>query len=286
MADRIYAVGWDADRVLYRGLITSICAEQSVLDPGRYFDGFVDKGWFTHDDAKRWADEYNEGREIEAVGDLARMLTDFLYSMRKGDDSVITKKQTIEGKQLILGGLTMRDIRRISDSVEYSNGAEYAVSALSREGVHQTLFSDGLGPHITHQVSRLGMKKGKGVPPVIRLPDGSDVEYRDEHLEIDDAQLTGRVVPFDKAAEFFDYLAGRKYDMRNVAVIDDSGSNVKGLLRPVLEKGGIAIGYMPTDAHRPMFNEAGIPILKGDDLQGFYDIVMDPRESVIARNCE
>ena len=59
---RIKVVGWDADRVLYPGLSTSICAKSSELDPSPFVEEFIQKGWFSPNDVERWVQEYNEGK--------------------------------------------------------------------------------------------------------------------------------------------------------------------------------------------------------------------------------
>ena len=232
-----------------------------------------------------WKDGFKNTMR-ENISDVANMLTDFLYKITKDGKSIITKQQTIEGKQYLLKGLTMEDIIRISSSIEYSPGAEEAIQGFREHGLVQTLYSDGLGPHITYQKRKLGMNSGKGVPPVIELPDGTETDYQDSHLDIPDAKLTGRVLPFKKAEEFFAYLESLGIPLSQVAVIDDSGANIETLLKPVQESGGIAIGYNPTDAHREKFYNHSIPVLKGLDLRSFAEIVLDPRESVIGKYCE
>ncbi|RLJ04536.1 MAG: hypothetical protein DRP18_04585 [Candidatus Aenigmatarchaeota archaeon] len=230
--------------------------------------------------------EYNHGKSIQRISDVANMLTDFLYKMRRDGKSIITKQQTIEGKQYLLKGLRIEDIVRISSSIEHSPGAEEAIQTFREHGLVQTLYSDSLGPHITYQKLKLGMNSGKGVPPIIELPDRTETEYQDSHLDIPDAKLTGRVLPFKKVNEFFAYLQKLEIPLSDVAVIDDSGANIETLLKPVQESGGLAIGYNPTDAHREKFYRHSIPVLKSFDLRAFAEIVLDPRESVIAKYCE
>jgi hypothetical protein len=287
---KIYVIGWDADLVMYPGLSTSICAEKSPLDPQIYLDDFFKKNWFTKDDVGKWAQTYNEGKSIQTVGDLARCLTDFLYKMKKGEVSVITKEQTIEGKQAILKGLTMKQIREISDSIEYTPGLEEAVRAFKKDGLYQTLFSDGLGPHITHQRRKLGLDAGMGIPAIITI-NGGEEHYNDLHLSMDDASLTGKVLTFYKATGFFSHIdslrQNQKFPLENVAVIDDSGANVEILLLPVQKAGGIAIGFNPTEAHKPMFKKHSIPVLeqKERDLGPFIEIVQNPTEATIGKYC-
>ena len=253
---------------------------------GPFLEEFIQSGLFSREDVKDWIRKYNQGKPIRRISDVADMLADFLYRMTRKGKPIITKQQTIEAKQYLLKGLTMRDIAEISSSVEYNPGLEETVRAFREHGIAQTLFSDSLGPHITYQRRKLGMDAGKGVPPVIELPDGTETEYEDFHLDVPDAKLTGRVLPFKKAEEFFGYVKLRGIDLSRVAVIDDSAENIESLFKPVLEAGGIAIAYNPTDTHRKKLRESSIPILKGLDLRAFAEIVLNPNESVIGRYCE
>lgn len=284
----IALVGWDADRVMYDGLSTSICAEQSPLDPMPYIDDFVERrGWFTYDDVTKWAESVGRDTEtpIKTVGDLANCLTAFLYSMNKpgSDESVITKSQTIKGKQAILRGLSIAQIVEISDGIEYTDGLGEAVETFRADGRIQTLFSDGLGPHVTHQIKKLGLDDGKGVPPVIGYGNGKTVYAPYTPA---DAVLTGDIVEMDKIAEFRGYLECHGIPLEEVAVIDDSGSNVAKLHVPVRDAGGVAVGFNVTDAHRPTFDQNSIPVIKGDSLIPFIEIVRNPTEATLAQYCD
>jgi hypothetical protein len=173
----------------------------------------------------------------------------------------------------------------------------YCVANFKRNGTFQTLFSDGLAPHIDYQLGKLGIIIGDGIPPLIEIPttdiDDTDdsilianyATYRDHAGEVPtDAKLTGRIGKFNKIEKFFKYLEKVGMPMDRVAIIDDSGVNVEKLHRPVQEAGGIAIGFNVTDNHRPDFQKASIPIIKGTDLSPFYEIVRDP--SKINQYCE
>jgi hypothetical protein len=289
MTEYIKLINWDADRVMYNGLSTSICAEQSPLPVTLYLKDFIEnKKWFTYDDVVSWGQE--KGKDsitpIRSVGDLAECLTDFLYSMKKPgkDESVITKAQTKEGKQALLKGLSIVQIEDISEGIEYTPGLVEAVKAFKDDEIIQLLFSDGLGPHITYQIGKLGLDAGSGVPPIVEY-NGKEFQYDiSSHPE---SKLTGKIADFDKIEKFHDYLNSYlKMPLENVAVIDDSGSNVEKLHVPVRDAGGLALGFNVTDAHRPKFQENSIPIIKGENLEPFIEIVRDPREVMIARYCE
>jgi len=284
---RIKVICWDADKTMYNNFITSISAEKSTLAPGPYIEDFIkNRGWFGYGDIERWKKEFNSGNEVKSIGDLAKMLTDFLYKMTGVDGkSVITKKQTIEGKQAILKGLTIGDIKKYSEAIEYNPGVEEAISEFKKYGIIQVIYSDGLGPHVDYQVRKLDLNAGKGVPPIVLLK-GKEVVYTSGILDKDDAVLTGKIQKFAKAEAFFDYLKEIKIDMSNVAIIDDSSSNIETLFMPVIKGGGVAIAYNPTKKHRPMFEKAGIPILSGKDFRSFIKIVMNPTEETIKKYCK
>ncbi len=287
MNSEIRLVGWDADRVMYNDLITSICAKNSPLDPQPYVQEFIENGWFSYDDVKRWADYKGLDPEnpIQNVGNLADCLTDFLYNMKKegSHDSVLTKPQTIASKQAILKGLTIADIEKISEGIEYTDGLVDAVNGFKEDGRIQSLYSDGLGPHVTYQIRKLGLDEGKGIPPIVSHG-GREFLYLPGVAP--NATLTGKIGKMDKAIEFMDYAKGYKIPMENIAIIDDSGSNIANLHKPVRDGGGIALGFNVTEAHKSKFHEASIPILKGDNLEPFIEIVRDPREVTIAKYCD
>ena len=102
---KIICVGWDADATMYEGFITSRCAERNTQDPKPYVADIIKYGWATPADIVEWRRDYNDGKEIETVGDVARLLTDLFYKMER-----ISKAQIIEGKQFVLRGMTMREI--------------------------------------------------------------------------------------------------------------------------------------------------------------------------------
>jgi len=287
---KIKAVVWDADNVWYKGIGTSHCAKKSKLDPQPYIDGFIKDGWFTYNDVKRWA-EYRQkdtNNPIQTVGDLAQCLTDFLYELKTpgSDKSIITKEQTIEGKQALLKGLTKKDIQSIAKDIEYTHGLLDSVSTFRQSGMYQTVFSDGLGPFIAYKAMELGITD-IGVVPIIVLTDDEERDFDGyNYTEISDFVLIGKVKPYNKAEDMFNRLSA--YDKSEMATIDDSGNNVDSILVPVRNAGGIAIGFNPTESHIQKFKEAGIPVLqqKERSLEPFKEIVLsDGDERIIAKYC-
>jgi hypothetical protein len=291
-------VGWDADQVLYAGLITSMCAEYSTLDPEPFVSKYIEEGLFTQDDVDTWINEYNDGKPIERIADVANMATDFFYTMRREGQRILEKEDTKRVKQGLLRGLTMQDIIVVSDRIEqdpgYNPGALEAIRMIRGRGIAQALYSDGLGPHIVHQCRKLGMDAGEGVPPIVRypagtrLPNGTEVtdpkgkvvQFEAIDLAVPTVELTGEIVKFDKATRLFGYLQNngpteRKPRLDSLAVIDDSTANITPLLRSVHQAGGIAIAYPVKDKDKSEFQQAGIPVLDDTDLRKFAEIVLD-----------
>ena len=276
-------IDWDVDNVWYKGISTTHSAEKSPLNPQPFVEGFIEKGWFTEDDVQRWKGEYNGGKDIASIGDLAKCLTDFLYKMKKGESSVITKEQTIEGKQSLLRGLTIKEIKQIAESIKYSDGLEETVGWFKKDGIYQAALSDGLGPFVLYHMKKLGMDH-KGFVPAVMDINGEEKPFEEYMLDIDGAKLTGKALKFDKGKAFFDHakekgfvhIGDLKYRCSSVAAIDDSGANVESILLPIQEGGGIAVGYNPTDEHRKTFQKYSVPVLKGSDLRFFGEIVRNP----------
>jgi hypothetical protein len=287
MTDSIYVVNFDLDGVCYKGISTSHVADRSTSDATGHLSTLLSKGWFTSDDVQRWSNEYNGGKPVLIVPDLARCLTDFLYKMKRPetDQSVITKEQTIEGKQMILGGITLGEVKAAADAVPWAEGLEEALYLLALHGRPIKVYgsSDGLGPFVCYQMQRLDFDD-KGYVPALVNVDNEEKWFEAEMLQRGDITLTGKVGKYDKAAAFFQKMQEGGILLSAVAAIDDSGANVESLLLPIQQAGGVAIGYNPTDAHMPTFQKHSIPILKGTNLGTFGEIVSD--RSKIGQYCE
>ncbi|MBI4895736.1 MAG: hypothetical protein HY831_04560 [Candidatus Aenigmarchaeota archaeon] len=291
---KLYVVNFDMDQVCYKGISTSHVADRSIADATHHLRELVEnRRWFAYDDFKRWNDDYNKGQELSYQQDtpvvsvpiLARCLTDFLYKMKKDgfDESVITKEQTIQGKQMILGGISMGEIRSIAYEVPWTEGLLDAVNLFRHHGLKLYGSSDGLGPFVCHQMQKLGFDDKGYVPALIDI-DGDRRWFQEHMLGIGDATLTGDVGKYNKAQEFFRKMEEQGIPLDRVAAIDDSGANVESLLLPIQQAGGLAVGYNPTDAHRPTFEKNSTPILRGTDLRTFSEVVLD--RGTLVRNCE
>ncbi|MBN2101672.1 MAG: hypothetical protein JW716_02255 [Candidatus Aenigmarchaeota archaeon] len=281
----IVLVGWDFDKVAHDSYTTSILAEYNKADPAEHVSYLKQRGIFTDTDVSRWQQDFG-GREIKTISDLAAFMTAGLYEMKKpgSDDPLISKENVKAGKQYILRGATIDDAKRASEGIRYINGFEAATEAFRKAGLSQSLFSDGMGPMIDHQRIKHRMTAGGGVPPILDIG-GVKTTYSVIHLNSPTAVLTGETEKYNKIQNFFNYLIRAKTPLSQVAVIDDSGENVEHLLKPVMEAGGIAIGFNPTKAHTGQFVKAGIPILVQEEksLEPFIDIVQDRR--TIGRHC-
>jgi phosphoserine phosphatase len=284
---KISAVCWDVDKVWYPGISTSYLAERSNLDPGPLLEGFLSQGWFDLADIDRWAVTRRGGAKdpIKRITDLSELLTDLHYEMRRqdSDNPVITMEQCRGGKQAILRGLTMKQIKEVSASIQYSPGLLEAVEAFKRSRLYQAAFSDGLAPLIIYHVQRLGLDYGEAAPTIVEL-DAEERLFENWMLERDDIKLAGKTAEFDKAKKLLTHLKEQGYPLSDVAIIDDSGINIEPLLLPIHQAGGIALGYNPTEVHKPIFRKYSIPVLKSLDLRAFAEIVADRKK--ISDYCE
>ncbi|MBI4021552.1 MAG: hypothetical protein HY369_04880 [Candidatus Aenigmarchaeota archaeon] len=268
-------VCWDVDRVWYPGISTSYCADQSVSNPRPYLEGFLDRGWFTPADVAAWAAYRGKDPDapIARMADLAAMLTDFFYELKSGGRPVLSKPQAVEGKQSLLTGTTMSEIRAIADGVPLTPGFRETVASLRGCGVYQAAFSDGLGPFVSYVARREGMDHW-GVVPAAVIAGNRKTLFSDEMLDRDDVVLTGIVDRYDKSIALFDHLEVAGYTLTEVAAIDDSAANIP-TLKKIQQGGGVAVGFNPLD--EDAFRRERIPILRGRALEPFGEIVRDPR---------
>lgn len=275
---KISAVCWDVDKVWYQGVSTSYLANKSNLDPGPLLESFLSQGWFSPADVDRWAITYRRGAKdpIKSAKDLADLLTDFHYEMTElgSDRPIIIMKQLRQGKQAILRGLTMKQIKEVAQSINYSPGLLEAIEAFKRSSLYQVAFSDAPAPFIIYHVKRLGVDYGEAAPTMVKM-DNEERLFEDWMLERDDITMTGNAVEFDKTTKLLTHLKEQGHSLSDVAIIDDSAVNIEPLLLPIYQAGGIALGYNPTEAHKPIFRKYSIPILKGRDLKAFAQIVTD-----------
>ena len=286
-AMKISAVCWDVDKVWYPGYSTNFLAEKSNSDPGPLLQDFLSQGWFTLSDVDSWAMARRRGAKepIESAKDLAELLTDFHYEMKRedSDEPIINMNQLREGKQAIISGLTMKQVREIADSIEYSPGLLEAIETVRRSGLYQVAFSDAPAPFIIYHVQRLGVDYGEAAPTMVRAGK-QEMLFEPWMLQRDDISLAGAAGEFAKAGRVLTHLRQKGHSLSEVAIIDDSAVNIEPLLLPVFQAGGIALGYNPTEVHKPIFRKYSIPILKGLDLRAFAQIVADRKK--ITEYCE
>lgn len=282
----IKVIGWDHDYVAVQTTGTNISikgiTEKRYIDPAPFIRYFIDDGWATEDEFHRWEQEYNDGKKIDNLNELAVCLTDFLYKMKRGDSHIFTKDQIVASKQVLLKGTTIKEIRNIIERFDdYTPGFKEAVGQL--KDCEQTLYSDSMAPVIEKQIEKLGLDAGRGVPVGIEKDGTNDIYfgvYGDFNISLLDWKLNGKKEDFFKTVEFMKYLNNRGIGLDEVAIIDDSGNNLEDLHKPVHEAGGIAIAFNPrSDKHYKSFQESGIPILKQDEpnLEPFIEIVKNPK---------
>jgi hypothetical protein len=284
---KISAVCWDVDKVWYPGYSTSFLAEKSNSDSGSLLQGFLSQGWFSPSDVDSWSMARRRGAKepIQSAKDLADLLTDLHYEMTRGgsNEPIITMKQLREGKLAIIRGLTMKQIRGVADSIEYSPGLLEAIEAFGRRGLYQAAFSDAPAPFIIYHVKKLGLDYGQAAPTMVQVGN-EEVLFEEWMLQRDDISLAGTAGEFNKAGPVLTHFREQGHPLSEIAIIDDSGVNIEHLLLPICQAGGIAIGYNPTEVHRPIFRKYSIPILKGLDLRAFAEIVADRKK--ITQYCE
>jgi hypothetical protein len=284
--ERPRLVVWDVDRVWYHDISTTYAARGSKADYRPYLEDFVNRGWFTNHHVALW--ENKMGRRLDSVGALADMLTDFLYKMKgevyEGLSDQERKNRTIEGKQSLLRGLTIGEVKAIAGSVPYTDGLTDAVVDIRQAGIHQVGFSDGLGPFVAYKMLRQDVDVG-GIVPALLNCDGEEIWFTDNNphllLNYNSAQLLGKVGQFKKSEAIFEYIQKKGYQISEVAAIDDSSANTVTLAK-IRDGGGIGIGFRVNDMD--IFRLAGIPVIRGDDLGPFGEIVKDP--SKIREYCE
>jgi len=275
---RISAICWDVDKIWYQGHSVDFLAGKSNVDPGPLLQGFLSRGWFSLADVERWAVTRRKEAKgsIESAKDLSDLLRDFHFemTMEGSDKPIITMNQLRAGGQAIIRGLTMAQIREAADSIEYSPGLLEAMATFRRHGLYQAAFSDAPAPFIIYYVKRLGLDYGEAAPTMVQVGD-EEMLFEQWMLQRDDIRLAGGTGDFDKATPVLAHLKEWGHALSGVAIIDDSAANIERLLLPIWQAGGIAIGYNPTEAHRPIFRKYSIPILRGLDLRAFAEIVAD-----------
>lgn len=131
---------------------------------------------------------------------------------------------------------------------------------------------------VDYQIERLGLDAGGGMPPFVKTPEGEKILYTDGKDIPDGAELTGEVEwEHHKVKKFYATVEEKNCNSDEVAVIEDSIWDLYSLLVPVKIGGGIAVGFNIREKDRPKFEEAGIPVIKENNLEGFKEIVLNPK---------
>lgn len=269
-------VNSDVDRVWHADISTTYAAMGHPGDYKPYLSGFLLDGLFNQDDVRNWVDNYNNGNELNSIGDLALMLTAFYNKMKKDDKPILSKDQTIKSKQSLLAGLTCKDVLDIAYGIEPMEGLKEMFNEFDSNGIYYIASSDGLGPviHALGQKYRIPSHRILTVPAI--------VSYGKEEMEFDSNMLgdknfilTGKSKPFKKGEVASKYAAILEYTPEMTAAIDDSSANLPYLSQLKMQ-GGLAVGFNVLPNQVDDFKKAGIPILKGKDLRRFAELVLDP----------
>lgn len=297
----IRAVGWDVDQVIHQDYTTSLLARLSGLDPTNSIDYLTETGILPNGYVKQW-EVYND-KEVDTTGTAAEMLTDAYKKWEKkleeeevveivppdetnGDQSVLSKEETIYSKQKILERISKQQAGEIAEMMDFTTGFEATSGEFEQEGLIQTAYSDGADWVVSYLVNNYPFDReenffqaGGGVPPVFRQ-DGEKIEEPTSYEDIPkQAEMTGEVHDFDKAKAFFDFIEEQEIPYENLAVIDDSADNIEGLLKKVQEEGGLAVGFNPKEKELPDFKGYNIPVIDQDpgeeNLKPFKEIVFD-----------
>ena len=286
---RIAAVDWDVDRVWYHDISTTCCARGRQGDPGVYVQNGINRGIYTTADVEKWEATFNDGRWVATIGGVADMFTAFYNKMTKPDGSrILTKEQTIELKQRLLKGMTLGEVKKIAKSVPYTQGLDSTTTTFRERGMHQAAFSDGFAPFVTYHMIVLHMDVGYATPALIS--NEGTAGFRGGQWNFmnlpDSVTMLGEVDKnFNKSDAAKSYFFSRGPPLSQIAAIDDSESAIP-FLKEVQQTGGLAVGFNVLPGQVAKFREAGIPILKGNSLLPFAELVLDPSEANLGRYCE
>jgi hypothetical protein len=283
---------WDMDGVMIPGRGTTHLANGYAGDPNvfraRFLnecgkDGtplYVVKAGELADGFGRWEEEYNGGKRIATIGELAACLTDMRHKLKvfPGAD------QTIYTKNAILEGLTMQRIKEIAEELPYNPGVEDAVQRFHGTSIAQYLFSNS-NAALVDAVGRkfhFEYKYNEAASPEVRLSHGV-TDYFNGFYGRPDVTLTGRMNDYNKSERvigYFDAIVGCSgFDYREFYAIDDTEI---GMLLALRERGANVFGfYNPDDTDmKPRdldeMKANGIPVIEGD-VTGFADAVLRGR---------
>jgi hypothetical protein len=279
---------WDVDKVWYPDLGTTYASMGNDADGRKFVEEGIEKGWYTQANTDAWqAYRASRGKssDLSSVYNVATMYTDFFKTPSSTGEgkTIFTKSETIQRKQALLKGLTMKDVREIADRYVLPNltpGLKEAIAKFRNMGLHQAAISDGLAPLIYYVTSRPESKMDFAwATPAIVDVDGREEEFQRYWSDRDNVVLLGKT-PEGSNKNPRALMKAGEYGVNKTAAIDDSAANIDGQLKPIQEKGGISLGFYPLKQDYEKFEAAGIPILNRDspNLLPFIEIVKDPRK--------
>jgi hypothetical protein len=289
---------WDLDGVAYEGRATTYLSGGSKMPPAYFLKRFRDEcgkpgplsdisPTVLFERLFEW--EIDHDTRIDTMKKLGTALTDLRHEY-----GLFTSKHTKYTKNAILEGVSMADVNRIMEDVPLNEGFEEAVTRLHEAEMLQAVFSNANYPVAVFFRERYGMAHGEGIPVLVRRgPSGvlhaPDVYGNHDFLYTPGMHgdpgvvFSGRITEkgWDKLGPFRRYVERSGVQLKRTAAIDDGHIE---LLRAVQEGGGLAVGYKVDEAERDGFRKMSVPVLKGDDLRGFAEIVLD--RGKVAEYCE
>lgn len=267
---------WDVDKVWYPDISTNYASRGSNEDPKPFMEQAIEDGWYTPGIIDKYLTTEKK-QNIETISDMANMYTYFFKVLRQEgtEQPYFSKEQTIERKQGLLGGLTMQKLREIADSVEFTPYLREAVDLFRQHGIKQAAYSDGLGPFVYYITKKFGMDYACVTPAIVKR-NGQEVVFDPEWTNEDGIILTGKTQKgYDKTKLYHQFVENNNSNLSSTAAIDDSASNIDGMLLPIHKAGGLAVGFCPTPQDRPKFDEAGIYVITERNLKPFADMVLE-----------
>ena len=267
---------WDMDGVIYEGRGTTHLAKGSEEDPEKFIERFKKEcgmeGPLGDIDPKKF--EYalsqweKDHREIKTLGDLGEALTDLRHEY-----GIFTSKHTKHTKNALLRGITLSQLNQIMDGVERMCGFESATNGFKRNGKKQMILSNASHPITVYFKEKYGMSYAFGLP-VFVIKDEQEVLYTEEMYGNPKIQLAGRAKDgFNKLEHLKGLIYKEIVNPKEIAAIDDDSVEI---LNYVQRNGGLALGF--NVKYEKRFQEFGIPIINENNLEIFYEIVMNPKD--------
>lgn len=225
------------------------------------------KGW------QDWVNNYNKGKPIENYHELGLCLTDLRHHVKssvKEGNVFPSKKETIYTKNMLLKGLSLKDVKKALENVELTPGLEQATKEFKENDFKQLVFSSSTGYAIDVIVDRLGLDYGEGVTAYVSDIRSEKTEPFDKskHLGNPNFILTGSMKNYDKESSLESYP---DIEWDKAFIIGDSILDVKQIL-DARERGAEGFGFNP-GKYKENFEKAGIEILS--DLREFPERVLE-----------